>query len=154
MEEPKKIDIPMAPCCAGTGDTAADCGCGAPAGRHSWIKTLIAAIIMLAAIGVGAYSLLAAPAANTSAATSSGGSTAGTQPSAPAASAPVAAPSCCGQAAGVEAAPAPACCGGAAAAGPAAPQPPCCGGANTASAASPPAGNPNCGASPPSCCGH
>ena len=66
MVEPRKVDLPMAPCCAGSSalecgqsDSVADCGCGAPPGRHARIKTLIAAIIVLAAIGVGAYSLLA-----------------------------------------------------------------------------------------------
>jgi hypothetical protein len=132
MMMPKKVDLPVAPCCGGSpapgcgpDDSAADCGCGAPPGPRAWIKTLIAAIVILAALGVGAYSLLATPAADTTSAATAGGN-----PGA-AASATGAAP------AASEAAPTP-----------------CGGGAGAAAPAPVPAENPECGAGPKPCCGH
>jgi hypothetical protein len=130
-----------APCCAEPGTS---CDCAAPR-RRSWLKTLIAAAILLAAIGVGAYSLLAGPKA--------GGDAAGNHPATPPAAAKAAAPPpntapppCCGGGAPA-AQPRPACCGGA----PAAEPRPACGGGAAAPAAAP-AVEPKCG-SRPSCCG-
>ena len=141
MDETKSADQPGTPCCAGdskqececTG-SAAGCGCGSGPAPRSWIKTLISAVVILAALGVGVYSLVA------SRASGQGGSTASAGNSKPAAAAilpsaapPAHAPSpCCGSA-GAEAAPQPSCCGG---------------------AASAPAEQPTCGEAHKGCCGH
>lgn len=57
---------PGVPCCGGGADkakgssgSAADCGCGAPPGGRRWLKALISAIVILAALGVGLVSLVA-----------------------------------------------------------------------------------------------
>jgi hypothetical protein len=53
-------------CCGGSPDAACkasettpSCGCGEPSPRQSSIKNVLAVIILLAAIGVGAVALLA-----------------------------------------------------------------------------------------------
>ncbi len=43
-------------CCKG-GAEAASCGCDAPEGRRFGLKRLISVVVIVAAMGVGAYSL-------------------------------------------------------------------------------------------------
>jgi hypothetical protein len=132
-----------APCCA---DSRASCDCAAPP-RRSWVKTLIAAAILSAAIGVGAYSLLSDPEASgdpTGNRTATPPAFAKTAAPAPPTTAP---PPCCGG--GVPAAQSRTpCCGGGAPAAPS--RPACCRGGAAAPAA--PTVEPKCG-SRPSCCG-
>ncbi len=62
MEEEKNCDERRDDCCGDGSDRAngsiAGCACGAGPSRRPWLRTLIAAIVILAAVGVGAYSLL------------------------------------------------------------------------------------------------
>jgi len=58
--------VPESECGSGGNDrsdtscgAAAECCCGTSSSRRSWIRTSIAGIVIFAAIGVGAYSLLA-----------------------------------------------------------------------------------------------
>jgi hypothetical protein len=47
-------------CCGGgTNENKTSCGCGGSSSQHSKLRILLFAFIMLAAVGVGAYSLLA-----------------------------------------------------------------------------------------------
>ena len=66
-------------CCGGGSnqDTGASCDCGTPKTRSRRIRTLIFAIIMLAAVGVGAYSLIAKSSAVPCAGQNCGGSSKG-----------------------------------------------------------------------------
>ncbi len=70
MEESKDIG-PQPSCCSGesgqpTGSNAsgACCTCSPGTSQRSWIKAVIAAVVLLSAAGVGAYSLVADRAAN------------------------------------------------------------------------------------------
>ena len=149
-DESKTASQEPAPCACGP-----SCDCGPTAAGRSWLKGVIAAIILLAAVGVGAYSLVKKPVAN-------GGQTApapATTPAKAGATAPSPAPAtgrvpcCAGQAAPAPTAK-PCCAGGApppAAAPEAAPKPSCCAGGGSPPAAS--TAQPSCGGQRPACCG-
>ena len=161
MEETKNDEQSPSECCAGgTGpescgpdSSLAGCGCATTPTRRPWLKTLIAVIILLAAVGVGAYSMLATSAPEETSAPGSDDSSRRTAPaSATAQSVPNAAqPACCGGAVHEAPAPQPACCSGAAHATPS-PQSSCCGGETSMAPAMLP-GEPKCGAKPKGCCG-
>lgn len=160
MEENKtEASSPEAPCFQGGGqecgcnggEASAACNCEPAPSKHSWIKNLLAVVILLAAVGVGAYSVFAdKPAAQRSPAAAAANPTppVTANPSAvPSPSAP--APACCSGAAAPAAAPLPgSCCGAAQPA--AAPQPgSCCGAAQPVGIGS----EPSCGAPSKGCCG-
>lgn len=69
---------------AATPNAAADCGCCAPPAGGAWIRTTVSALVILAALGLGAYSLLADTASGAGAprpsAVAAGASAAGTAP--------------------------------------------------------------------------
>ncbi len=76
MESPKHAGEVSTGCCAGKAgesatpdrggccpgatppDARQDCCCGPAPGRRGWVRTLIFAVVMLAAIAVGAYALM------------------------------------------------------------------------------------------------
>ena len=65
MKETKGDDLSPAQCCStgqvgdcGPGGAAASCECGPVPARRSWTKTLLSAVVLLGAVGVGAYSLM------------------------------------------------------------------------------------------------
>ncbi|MCX5752307.1 MAG: hypothetical protein NTW97_01540 [Candidatus Krumholzibacteria bacterium] len=62
MENEKSDEARREDCCGGGSDQAngpgAGCACGAAPPRRPWLRTLIAAVVILAAVGVGAYSLV------------------------------------------------------------------------------------------------
>ncbi len=71
MEDERSNGAPRGDCGSGEFDrnsgscgTSAGCGCGAAAVGRSRVKSLIAAIVIISAIGVGAYSLMAGRAAD------------------------------------------------------------------------------------------
>jgi len=161
VDETKNEGRSPSECCAGAtaqkpcGPDSApmSCGCTPTSARRSWPRTVIAAIILLAAVGVGAYSLLASPAPEraTTPPEKSGSLPAGS--ASPAAESPSSAaqPACCGGAAHAAPVPQPSCCGGTAQAAPP-PQPSCCGGGASLDPAALP-DEPKCGAKPKGCCG-
>ncbi len=64
MESEKNTGGLSGGCCGGSQqgtDSGGGCGCGCDAGpaRRGWIRTLIFAVVMLAAVAVGAYALRA-----------------------------------------------------------------------------------------------
>jgi hypothetical protein len=68
--EPCCCGTPATPSCCGgvaaepgpaSGGAAASCGCGTPPAKPSNLGTLLAVLIVLAAIGVGLYAVFAAP---------------------------------------------------------------------------------------------
>lgn len=63
MESEKNTgDLSRSSCCGGSQEaTDQGCGCGCDAGpaRRGWIRTLIFAVVMLAAFAVGAFALKA-----------------------------------------------------------------------------------------------
>ena len=63
MENEKGNGARQGGCCGGESDQAngsgAGCACGAGPQRRSWLRTLVAGVVILAAVGVGAYSLMA-----------------------------------------------------------------------------------------------
>ena len=70
MEPRNGDEVPgtRAPCCGGdtssrdgASGTGASCGCGTAATGRRPVKTLLAVLVILAALGVGIYSLMAAP---------------------------------------------------------------------------------------------
>jgi hypothetical protein len=131
MDETNGAGQPGTPCCGGgakqaceSGGSTEACGCGS-APTRSWIKTLIASVVILAALAVSAYSLIASPNAKPSAAA--------VAPSSPTTGATSKPSTCCGSA-GAEAAPQPTCCGAAASAAP--------------------SEQPTCGEAAKGCCGH
>src|SRR5512137_1313651 len=121
MDVPRNDGQEAAPCCAdgqpcdrGPGSVAVSCDCGAPP-RWSWLRTLISVVILLSAVGVGAYALTrgrttGAASAESRKSTSPPAATSATTPAAPM----PAAPSCCGGGANRAAQPQPqaTCCGG------------------------------------------
>ena len=135
MEEGKSSAGPQPDCCAGSpapggekGSTET-CGCCGSPPRRSWLRTLVFLIVILAAIGVGAYSIFVgsakSPAGAASAADAATSARTAENPQGP--TLPVeAAPACCsGGGSGAGAVPPPAeqtTCGGGA------PPAPCCGG--------------------------
>lgn len=62
MENEKSDEARREDCCGDGSDQAngpgAGCACGAAPPRRPWLRTLIAAVVILAAVGVGAYSLV------------------------------------------------------------------------------------------------
>lgn len=136
MKEMKDTEKSPVDCCPG--DTGASCGCGAAPPRRPWVKTVIAVVILLAAGGVGAYSLLASPAPGEGIAPA--GVESSQRPNSPntAAQSPPSAEQ-------------PACCGGAAQPV-STPQPSCCGGETSMDPEALP-DEPRCGAKPKGCCG-
>lgn len=142
MDEPKSDGQQAAPCCSdgqacdcGPRSAAVSCDCGAPP-RRSRLKTLISAVILLAAVGVGAYALTKGRGAGVASAEGKATSVPAAAITTPAAPVP-AAPSCCGGGANRPVQAQPSCCGG---------------GAAVAPAAAP--GQPTCGSPQPGCCGH
>ena len=121
MEDERNSETPPARCCGGGSDpgqetdaAAACCDCGAPLAVRSWIKTLIFVVVMAAAVGVGAYSLVSGSRVADEASVAPGGG-----PGSPAAVAGQPAPnspapgspSCCAAGSGVVQAGAPSCPG-------------------------------------------
>jgi hypothetical protein len=68
MENERNSDARQGDCCGGGSDRAngsgADCACGGAPPRRPWLRTLIAAVVILSAVGVGAYSLMGKRAAD------------------------------------------------------------------------------------------
>jgi hypothetical protein len=112
MDETKSDGLQATSCCA----AGEGCDCGPTPTRRSWPKTLISAVVLLAAIAIGAYSLMTKGAAD------GGRSTRGSESPMSAGTASMVAP-------GAAAASRPACCGGEAKPRAAvASSPVCCGG--------------------------
>lgn len=150
MEEAKPSTEVTSPCCEG-GD-AATCGCGEKRAPRTGLRLLIAGVILLAAVGVGAYSLFAERTERMSgAAPQTPGREIGDDRSAaeaPSREVPSsAAPSCCGGKAPAARQATP-CCAGAA---PAAASQPSCGGSGDQSMLPPE--EPSCGSRQDGCCG-
>lgn len=63
MENERGNGASKGDCCGGGSDqpngSTAGCACGGLPPRRSWLRTLIAGVVILAAVGVGAYSLMA-----------------------------------------------------------------------------------------------
>jgi hypothetical protein len=136
-------------------DALAGCDGGASPPRRSKIKTLLAGIVLLAAIGIGTYSLAKSLGASEGGAAASRAapaqSSAVIQPGAP--PRPAEQQACCGGDTAPEVPARPACCGGGQNEG--APARPRCGGGGDVELfpASVPAEEPSCGAPRKSCCG-
>ena len=68
MENDRSGDTHREDCCGGGSDqtngSGAGCACGAAPPRRPWLRMLISAVVILAAVGVGAYSLVAKRAAD------------------------------------------------------------------------------------------
>lgn len=146
MGDTKSARQASAGCCAGGAEQeapessgpAANCVCAPTNARRSWVRTLIAAVILLAAIGVGAYSLISGGSQE------GGGTAVGNSGSLPAGAASV--PE-------LPTDPArPACCGGASVAPSS--ETPCCGRAGASGQATLPTGEASCGSPSKGCCGH
>jgi len=80
MENERNSDTRREDCCGGGSDqvngSIAGCACGAAPPRRPWLGTLIAVIVILAAVGVGAYSLMGKRAADSCTQAESCGATA------------------------------------------------------------------------------
>jgi hypothetical protein len=63
MEDERSSEVRRGDCCGGGSDQAngsvGGCDCGAAPPHRPWLRTLIAVSVILAAVGVGAYSLMA-----------------------------------------------------------------------------------------------
>ena len=68
MKNERSSEVRQGDCCGGGSDQAngsgAGCACGAAPPRRPWLRMLISAVVILAAVGVGAYSLLGKRAAD------------------------------------------------------------------------------------------
>jgi hypothetical protein len=68
VEDERNSEVRREDCCGSGSNQAngsgADCGCGGAPPRRPWLRTLIAGGVILAAVGVGAYSLFGRDAAD------------------------------------------------------------------------------------------
>lgn len=125
--------------CCGAGDTGEGCGCASSPSPRSRIKALISTVVILAALGVGIYSLAASRTADPAAQAAKSGAVT------PSAATAMPGPAPAGPAAA-------GCCGSAGSAAPA--QPSCCGGGGgSAALAEPAVAQPSCGEPRKGCCG-